>query len=112
MDIKVVVPPDDVDKAEQIVADACESVNLCSSSPRTSGGDQVDRVRDGSRSTANCRADLKRCLSAVPRYPFRTAFTSDCGVDVFFSVLKLRAKEWPSFVFSPFSFCAVDVSVF
>ena len=39
MIIKVVAPPDDVGKAEQIVADACDSVKSCSSSPRTSGGD-------------------------------------------------------------------------
>ena len=39
MNIKVVAPPDDVGKAEQIVADACDSFNSCSSSPRTSGGD-------------------------------------------------------------------------
>ena len=40
-------------------------------------------VPSGQCSTANCGAHLKRCFWAVPRYPFRTAFTSDCGVDVF-----------------------------
>ena len=34
-------------------------------------------VPSGQRSTANCGADLKRCFQDIP---FRTAFTSDCGV--------------------------------
>ena len=83
MNIKVIAPPDDVDKAEQIVSDACDSVNSCSSSPRTSGGDWVDRLRDGSHFKVICRADFKiMCLLLFFSVPSGQRSKASCGADL------------------------------